>query len=732
MNNKFTMLKLAVEIHDPDDDVRSILTDGGLELIETNNGVAFEYEKADYQTLDDLSEVVTTSVFTLGIGNFEDSNYYDRPELTQIVADANAVDVDELDFSMLPDLSAIVSDNMLAINKARKEIGEKYYYIAGTSQEATGAPESDSNSEDGQTTEDNSETPGIDLSKAHDVYDPESGTFRREVTVPMPETQAEPANDVPSFEPEPDDEPNQGEQSNGSQSVKYIPEPDELLSKAAKMFTNADRSELPAFDEFTRKENMKEIVDAETRIEFARNDATQKIWDRLKGEKPKVEEAFEKSFQDSTDKHEATMKTIDDNEQVQIERLRDSRQKEYEGARADYVASQKQALEDAYDAKNLDNYHARLDADINKIKADTEALRHKEEKKFNDFKQEEKGKYVNAELSKVDIADVLEEFDQLVAQQVKLLMDSGEEFKGQVAKITAEMRSKMQQALDEAQNAKSQLANFKESYDTSLQAQVDSQVKDKTETFDAKIDAANHQLETAEKRADNYQAQVEKLQAEIRNIDASQSQLKNQLELANKARETAEAKRSELEKRNETLQGQLENTQDAIVHAQENTLKTAKATQGLRQSPVVVQQPAPVRPVEEKKSHTGGIVAGVIVGMVAALGIGMGGTYAIMHSENSNANNNVRTEQSSAKSASNSSAASTPSVNNSSVTDKVASYKAGDTWTYRASDGKDYTVTMDNATTGHYTSADGQQHQITIGSNQSTGTTNADSNSSSN
>ena len=48
MNNEFTMLKLAVEIHDPDDAVRSILTDGGLELIETNNGVAFEYEKADY------------------------------------------------------------------------------------------------------------------------------------------------------------------------------------------------------------------------------------------------------------------------------------------------------------------------------------------------------------------------------------------------------------------------------------------------------------------------------------------------------------------------------------------------------------------------------------------------------------------------------------------------------------------------------------------------------------
>ncbi len=725
MNNEFTMLKLAVEIHDPGDDVRSILTDGGLELIETNNGVAFEYEKADYQTLDDLAEVPTTSVFTLGIGNFEDSNYYDRPELTEIVADANAVNVDELDFSMLPDLSAVISDNMLAINKARDEIGKKYYFIAGTAQGAAGASESDSNDGTDQTTEDGPEAPGIDLSNAHSVYDPETHTLRSEVTVPMPEAQAEPASGIPAYNPE--DEAEQEPQPEQAQNATYIPEPDELLTKAARMFTNADRSELPAFDEFTRKENMTGIVSAETKIEFARNDATQKIWDRLKEEKPKAEQAFEKSFQGSTDKHEATMKTIDDNEQVQIERLKDSRQKEYEGARADYVASQKQALEDAYDAKNLENYHARLEADINKIKTDTEALRHKEEKKFSDFKQEEKDKYVSVELDKVNIDDVLQEFDQLVAQQVKLLMDSGEEFKGQVANVTAELHNKMQQALDEAQNAKNQLANFKESYDTSLQAQVDSQVKDKTGTFDAKIDAANHQLQKAEERANNYQAQIEKLQTEIRNIDANNEQLKNQLELAKQARETAEAKQSELTKRNEMLQGQLANTQDAVVHAQENTLKTAKATQGLQPSPVVVQQPA-----ETKKSHTGGIVAGTVVGMLVALGIGMGGTYAIMHDQNNNADNNTRTEQSSTKDSSSTPASSSSSANSASVTDTVASYKPGDTWTYRASDGKNYTVTMDNATTGHYTSDDGQQHQITIGTNQTTGTTNANSSSSSN
>src|SRR5699024_12455609 len=61
-----------------------------------------------------------------------------------------------------------------------------------------------------------------------------------------------------------------------------------------------------------------------------------------------------------------------------IARITKQFQEKYENKREDYITSQHDTLAAKYDAENKDNFTKALNAEINKIRANSEALRHQE------------------------------------------------------------------------------------------------------------------------------------------------------------------------------------------------------------------------------------------------------------------------------------------------------------------------------------------------------------------
>lgn len=676
MSETGSMLIFAVNIVGGDDEVTSVLTDGGLDLYKNSAGVAFEYGRADYQTFDDLGDLDSLATFTLGLLNPEDGNYYDRPELTQLFADSMGEDPTDLDFSMLADLASFTTDHVAEINQARKEVAENYYYVYSGNDE----------------TDTEGEAPAQEVA-------PEEPVASKEAPAPVETSPVQPpVEPAPVYE-----EPAQNFDNSASEPMQAVPEPvvqpvaspepDELTVRANEMFAQAAHAELPVFDEATRREIMGTIIEVENRLGTARAEVTRAIRQRLETEKLRIETEFENGFQANADKHQVALKTIDNNKEISIEHLKSQREGEYTQVRDQYVSSQRQALEDAYDAQNLNNYNERLNADIQQIEQNAENLREAEDKKFAIFEQEERDKFVEAELSKVDVKDLIADYEKLVDEQVKLLIDQGTAFKGQVAEVTKELHENAQTAKAEADQARTQLINFKENYNSSLQAQVDQQVKDNTDVWEAKLQNERREKEAAQAKITDYQRQIDEMEAAMHSSKATTRQLQEQLELANQ------------------LRNQLENNQSAIVRSQENTLRAAQAGQAV--------QPAPVVP---QKSHVGAIIAGMFATAIVTAGLGIGGTYLVMHNAQSN---NVRTEKvehakvtaSSASAApqQTSSSSTAPSSASSSVTDKTVDYKPGDTWDYYSPQDKaTYKVTMSSSTVGHYTDHNGRQHEITV------------------
>lgn len=716
MNNN--VLAFSVNVVGPEDEVKQALNDGGVTTFPSSDGIAFAYNANDMDTYNELNDLaddgVTVAHFTLGILNVDDGSFYPSPELTQKLADANGAPVNDIDFSILPDMPDFVSNAEADIAKAKHDVAEKYYaYLLNDGND-------DSASADSlvQSVNNNENDPVYNASTGKFVAQPADNTESTDA-----EPVAEPAHadadddgfdldddsDLSDFDLE--DEPNDELPSSPAptapvqQGPVYQPIPDELLKVAAQMFTNVDRSELPVFDPHTQKQLQKQIIEAETTIDRDRNKAVQRIWERLQQAKPGIEKSFDAHFKDSNDRHGEVLKQIDANEAMAIADAKKTKQESYERARDQYVADQRQALQDRYDAEHKENFNATLNADVEQIKTSNEALRHQENHKYEEFRAKELDKYLDDELRKTNIDDIVSDFNAEVNEQVDMLKDSAGQFADQVGVVAADLDKQLKSSQEETAEWKQNFKNLQSTYNEKMNLEVEKQVGERTTVLSDRVNMYNSELKSREQELDTVKQALEG--ERTRNSELSQAAK----ELANKREEMAKLKQ-ELE----TERAKNENIDKTLEHLQ-NQLKS-QSYNAFSQQPAapIIQAPQPAQPVQqpaqtEKKGHAG-TIASMVMGALAIAVLSVGGTMlAVGHnsSDNGSSSSSVRTEQTSTSSTS----SSQPSVS-----DSVKTYKKGDTWTYHNdSDDQNYTVTMDSDSTGHYTDKNGQQHTITLNAN---------------
>lgn len=704
MNNN--VLAFSVNVVGPEDEVKQTLNDGGVTTFPSSNGIAFAYDSNDMGTYNELSDLAddgaTVSHFTLGILNVDDGSFYPSQELTEKLAEANGAEADDLDFSILPDMPDFVDGAETEIKQAKHDVAEKYYaYLL--------------NDKGNGKSSANSMVQSVDNNENDPVYNASTGKF-----VAEPADSLEPA-DEPIAEPahtEPDDDgfdldddttdelpSSPAPTASVQQGPVFQPMPDELLKVAAQMFTNVDRSELPVFDPHTQKQLQKQIIEAETTIDRDRNKAVQRIWERLQQAKPGIEKSFDAHFKDSNDRHGEVLKQIDDNEAVAIADAKKTKQENYERARDQYVADQRQALQDRYDAEHRENFNATLNADVEQIKTSNEALRHQENHKFDEFRAKELDKYLDDELRKTNIDDIVSDFNAEVNAQVDMLKDSAGQFADQVGVVAADLDKQLKSSQEETAEWKNNFKNLQSTYNEKLNLEVEKQVGDRTTVLSDRVNMYNNELKSREQELNTVKQALEG--ERTRNGELSQTAK----ELANKREELAKIKQ-ELE----TERAKNENIDKTLEHLQ-NQLKN-QSYNAFPQQPAapIIPAPQPSQPASqpaqtEKKGHAGAI-ASMVMGALAIAGLSVGGTMlAVGHngSSSDNDSSSVRTEQTSTSNAS----SSQPSVS-----DSVKTYKKGDTWTYHNdSDNQNYTVTMDSDSTGHYTDKNGQQHTVTLNAN---------------
>lgn len=724
MNNN--VLAFSVNVVGPEDEVKQALNNGGVTTFPSSDGIAFAYDANDMDTYNELNDLAddnaTVAHFTLGILNVDDGSFYPSPELTQKLADANGAPVDDIDFSILPDMPDFVDGAKAEIEKAKHDVAEKYYaYLLND--------ENDDSASAGslvQSVNNNENAPVYNASTGKFVAQPADNAESADAE-PVAEPVAEPAHadaDDDGFDLDDDSDSSDfdlNDESDGKPSDElpsspaptapvqqgpvYQPMPDELLKVAAQMFTNVDRSELPVFDPHTQKQLQKQIIEAETTIDRDRNKAVQRIWERLQQAKPGIEKSFDAHFKDSNDRHGEVLKQIDANETVAIADAKKTKQESYERARDQYVADQRQALQDRYDAEHKENFNATLNADVEQIKTSNEALRHQENHKYEEFRAKELDKYLDDELRKTNIDDIVSDFNAEVNEQVDMLKDSAGQFADQVGVVAADLDKQLKSSQEETTQWKHNFKDLQSTYNEKLNLEVEKQVGERTTVLSDRVNMYNSELKSREQELNTVKQALEG--ERTRNGELSNAAK----ELANKREEMAKLKQ-ELENeraKNENIDKTLEHLQNQLKSQSYNAFQQQPAAP-------IIQTPQPAQPVQqpaqaEKKGHAG-TIASMVMGALAIAGLSVGGTMlATGHnsSDNGSSSSSVRTEQTSTSSAS----SSRPSVS-----DSVKTYKKGDTWTYHNdSDDQNYTVTMDSDSTGHYTDKNGQQHTVTLNAN---------------
>lgn len=628
-------LFFAVEILRPSDEIQSVLKDHSIETYPTDEGQAIRFDNADYDAYEEMTDKMETETLQLGILNIDDGQFYARKELTQLLADEGGVEETDIDLSFLQDLADFVDNHEEEIDSAIKDVTDTFYGYAGLGDNYDVDP---ANGLDGEQPDNNQNEEPVD----NNNNKPSQASYDPYADLDAQEEAKQPV-------------------ANGEV------EQDPLLQLAAQQVANADKNQFPVFDEYTERELANLKVGAYDEIEKSTNKITYELYHRFQEAKPELEESFKARFKESQDRHDETLKTLDNNETALIEKITNTNQDEYDAAKNAWVEAQKPSLLEQYDAEHKEDFNKSLTADINKIKLDIETQRREENREFDKFKQEEHDKFIKNQLERVKFDDLVEKHNQTVNEEVDKLMEAASDFADQVALLTKQHQDNANDAKQKQLMAETKLESFKEQLASRVKEETARQVQQETLVL-------NNEVLAKQKEVENEQKQKQMLE--------------NQLKQVENERDTLKDEKEELEKFKAQINAQLED------------LKNRPAPE-----PQVVQVPVPQTPAPSEPTKENNVGWIVTVGVAILFGLtGTGfGVYALGHNSSSSQPTTV--------------VATSPSSSSSSSSSSTK-YKAGDTWTYHSNvDGQDHTVKMDNATTGHYTDTNGQEQTIVLSSN---------------
>lgn len=611
----------------------------------TEDGYAFAYEEDNNSFYEEFADY--DGIIKLGIYHQQDNMFYKNDHLTEILAEENDTPIEELDLTFIPDLQDFIDEHDAEIEEEIDKVKDRFYAHLKIGEDTLESSETPEDSDSSSTTNFSINVPedegaGEELTSMINLKNQSNSS----------ETQV---NNAPSSVPE--TQQNMVVVSGSPDRVqKQTPNGniDPLLTLAADIFENTEQIALPQYDKYTQVQLQKEILSAENKINDARDSAIFAIRDTLAANRETIEEAFENKFSSYKDKHEKTIQVIENNEKTKVEELRQKESQIYDQAKGAFIESQRAALADKYDQEHLATYQQDLLQKEQNLKAEFAGQMVEENDRYNEHYYRQKGKFLENNFRKIDFKDIFDSYQNIVLEQRDMLSEHATQFADQVALVARDLEQQRDNAIEEAKKHKQRADVLEDTMNSKIELLAD---------------------EKATKRTQEY---LEK------NVSLQKS-LQESQEVARKERERADS--------------MFENNKK--IQMVNDVLSKQNQTQVTNNVPATTTA-VPVQKEEKTSTKSkAGVITSIILGVVAIVGIAVGGTTLVLNHQRAVSQPQVVQTQSS----------STSSV----VSASSSSYKKGDKWTYHnTKDGKDYEVTMDNETTGHYTDGDGNQHQITL------------------
>ena len=611
----------------------------------TEDGYSFAYEEYNNSFYEEFADY--DGIIKLGMYHQQDNMFYKNDHLTEILAEENDTPIEELDLTFIPDLQDFIDEHDAEIEEEIDKVKDRFYAHLKIGEDTLESSETPEDSDSSSTT-----NFSINVPEDEGAGEELTSMINSKNQSNSSETQV---NNAPSSVPE--TQQNMVVVSGSPDRVqKQTPDGniDPLLTLAADIFENTEQIALPQYDKYTQVQLQKEILSAENKINDARDSAIFAIRDTLAANRETIEEAFENKFSSYKDKHEKTIQVIENNEKTKIEELRQKESQIYDQAKGAFIESQRAALADKYDQEHLATYQQDLLQKEQNLKAEFAGQMVEENDRYNEHYYRQKGKFLENNFRKIDFKDIFDSYQNIVLEQRDMLSEHATQFADQVALVARDLEQQRDNAIEEAKKHKQRADVLEDTMNSKIELLAD---------------------EKATKRTQEY---LEK------NVSLQKS-LQESQEVARKERERADS--------------MFENNKK--IQMVNDVLSKQNQTQVTNNVPATTTA-VPVQKEEKTSTKSkAGVITSIILGVVAIVGIAVGGTTLVLNHQRAVSQPQVVQTQSS----------STSSV----VSASSSSYKKGDKWTYHnTKDGKDYEVTMDNETTGHYTDGDGNQHQITL------------------
>lgn len=490
---------------------------------------------------------------------------------------------------------------------------------------------------------------------------------------------------------------------------------DKLLNKSYELIRKLEGNQfVPKFDDYTKQHLMPALTEYQLKISEAEKAMVVKVYNRLLETKNRVET---KGLYDHLNKaeaeHKATLEKIDKRQQQTAENIEKTLNAEYDEKKRSYVDSMKPSLEAEYDAKFLEDHQKTISIHQAKNISLNDDSRKEENERYEAAIRGMKDKSVEIAINEVDIGDLVEEFDEIVDQELLKLDEQAKKLKLDESDRYKQLLAEKEKILEKAKKSEMQvelisknLELLRENYDNEVNSKVTTQVAEKTRQLHLENNKLAMELTNKQHMIDSEKDKA----AETFKIEQDKSKsLIDQLESLK--RELADEKQ-----KNFILQSQ--NFQN---------------TQNVNQVPMQVENKS--KSDNNKKSNWAKNLLYVSASIVL-LGVGGVGGYTLINSINSTSNKVESVSISSSKKESNTkntestasnneSSQSSPTPENSSVAESSSSVstvlsipnngaKVGDKFYYTLPTGNSVEIFKTSQNSGQYTDDDGKVQKVYI------------------
>lgn len=503
------LLKLAVEVHNPTEEMLDLMKD--LSCIKINdNQYVFVYHDQDQDIYDELTDKaldednLDTSV-TFGIFNENDNQYYNSDALTKCIKEKLQIDDEKIGIEAISMLQIDEIEDV--VDKEKKRIEYEFYGSLVQPQDDNDKSKTSDEKEELETDKKVESTSQDDVQEISEKVDSET-----------PENSSKEEN----HQLEKPEEKEISDEEMNDNSINENP----LLTLAIKRLEEACPARIPVYDDYTSEQIRPVLAKSATVVERLMQKGEQKIYQRLLQKQPIFEKAFEEKFDNNQQKHDETVKTILENEKVELTNTKENYDKKYLEGRNNFVESQKPALIAKYDSEHKADFDMNLKHEQDKIHAETQQKIDEENNNFDSFKAAEEDKFLENQFNQVDIDDIVKEINKGVEGEVTKINAAASQFADQteiVAKEALDERDKWKRKYEEAEKVSKTL---NETFEPRVATEVKERVAEETSDIKKRLNAsigretqAREEIQKmSQKNAADVEAQAHKHNAEMRKL----------------------------------------------------------------------------------------------------------------------------------------------------------------------------------------------------------------------